>query len=76
MAKLTSIKRNYTPLSRVYPHSDVDAEIVEVDQDTVQIDTFGSKNRKHKGKQSQTIRISKKAAEDMIEILKNIFGLK
>ena len=75
MAKITSIKRNYTKPTKIRPHSDVDAELIEIDEDTVQIDTFGTKKRKKKGVQSQTIRISKNAAKDLIEMFKNIFKL-
>ena len=75
MAIITSIKRNYTKPTQIRPHSNVDAELIEIDEETVQIDTFGTKTRKKKGAQSQTIRISKNAARDLIEMLKNIFKL-
>ncbi|MFT4122186.1 methionyl-tRNA formyltransferase [Bradyrhizobium sp.] len=40
----------------------------------VQIDTFGSDDRKMHGKQSQTIQLDEKAARQLFKILRDSFG--
>lgn len=39
----------------------------------LQIDTYGSQQRKMKGKKSQTIQLDEKSAKGLFEILKNEF---
>lgn len=41
----------------------------------VRIQTFGSKQRLHKGKQSQVIHLNKETAKQLIDYLKNSFDL-
>jgi hypothetical protein len=41
----------------------------------VQIDTFGSDQREMPGKQSQTIQLDRKAAQELFEILRDTYKL-
>lgn len=40
-----------------------------------QLDTYGTSNRLHRGKTSQSIQIDKESASVLISILKNVFDL-
>ncbi|MFN3891100.1 MAG: hypothetical protein ACK4MV_11935 [Beijerinckiaceae bacterium] len=42
----------------------------------VQIDTYGSADRKVPGKQSQTIQLGREAAEQLYRILRDTYGFK
>jgi hypothetical protein len=41
----------------------------------LRLQTFGSNQRKHKGKQSQVLHIGKEKAKELIEILKDTFDI-
>lgn len=58
------------------PHSEVEATVslVEVDGEKfVQIDTYGSNNRAMPGKVSQSLRLSKSALDQLVQLAEKHF---
>ena len=73
-----AVVREFTEkeLDRSSTHSEVEATIslVEVDGEKfVQIDTYGSKNRAMPGKVSQSLRLSKSAYEQLLQLAEKHF---
>ena len=64
-------KLTETSLTNARPHGEVAAQVklVEVQGERfVQIDTFGSRDRQELGKQSQSIRLSKAAFDQLVQL--------
>ena len=69
MATVRALKI-YEP-ERSSPQGDVDASIILLDfegEKFIQIDTYGSKDRKFVGKRSQSLRLSKEAFEQLVKL--------
>ncbi len=73
MALVNTIKKNTLETSS--KHKPVECTFSKVEKDGekfLQIDTYGSKERKLKGKKSQTIRFTPKAIKSLKDILENL----
>ena len=70
-------KFEYTNLNSTRKHTEVDATIgvVEIDGEFfLQINTFGSSSREMPGKLSQTLRLSKSAYLELVDMGKPFFN--
>lgn len=75
MGRITSFQRQPSTAGR--PHSEVECgwHVVHADGgQIVQIDTFGSSDRKNPGKVSQSIQLGARAAQEIMAILREVFG--
>ena len=78
MAIITKLTRNNSSYEMHGNLTNCEAEYNEYianGKKYVRIQTFGSKMRKDKGKQSQVIHLDKETARQLIEYLKNSFNI-
>lgn len=73
MAMIVSIKQKQVDESKIYDHTETEAEFIKINDNTIQINTYGSKARKNPNKESQTIRINREAALELVNLIKNAF---
>lgn len=75
MATIKSIHRNYKKKANNRKQVEVDADFFEIDDKYVQIQTYSSSKSKIKSR-SQTIRLNKKVALDLVDLINNVFNKK
>ena len=74
MAIIKSIHRSYEGIN-TKKQVEVDAEFFEVDGGYVQIQTYSSATSETKSR-SQTIRLTRKVALDLVDLINNVFNKK
>lgn len=75
MAVIQSIKRNYKEKPSKRKQVEVNADFFEVDGGYVQIQTYSSATSETKSR-SQTIRLTRKVALDLVDLINNVFNKK
>jgi hypothetical protein len=78
MAVVRNIKTEWDARGTVHPtHVDAKLKVISTHghEPIVQIDTFGSDQRKLEGKVSQTLQFSRESATELVKVLRQAFRL-